>query len=356
MTLDIIKRSVPVYKQIAAHYQDQIAKGILSPGDAIPNTLDLAKQFKVANQTAQNALKELSTRGLITRVPKRGSFVSEHLHANTMAIVCGRSLISEPDTGSYAQIAWQLSNHLSRQGWNAKVYTPVSQPLERLMIEDLERDIRAGLIKSVLVANMSSQLGPWLKSHCTIPWTTTNGPVEKKACSPMYCLMLEQGLEYLKQQGYHRIGIVVSHFSRLMVQGLADQVKQLQEQGKEVGEIEFICPENNAPKSGMDTIMDRIASQDPMPEVMFVMDDNLTSGILMALMASHLTYPEKIGVLTHANKGMEIISPVPLTRIEMDPVRIAINCTDNFLRKLKGEAQKDFQCLPQLVVGKSCGE
>ena len=102
--------------------------------------------------------------------------------------------------------------------------------------------------------------------------------------------------------------------------------------------------------------MQRIASQDPMPDALFIMDDNLTSGILMALMANQLTYPEKIGVLTHANKGMEIISPVPLTRIEMDPVRIAINCADNFLRKLKGEAQKDFQCLPKLVVGKSCGE
>ena len=246
MTLDVIKRSEPVYKQIAAHYQDQIAKGILSPGDAIPNTLDLAKQFKVANQTAQNALKELSTRGLITRVPKRGSFVSEHLHANTMAIVCGRSLISEPDTSSYAQIAWQLSNHLSRQGWNAKVYTPVCQPLEGLMIEDLERDIRAGLIKSVLVANMSSQLGPWLKTHCTVPWIMTNEPVKKDANQAMYCLMFEQGLEYLKQQDYHHIGIVVADFSRALVRDLNAKVKQLQEQGKEIGQIEFIRPENNA--------------------------------------------------------------------------------------------------------------
>lgn len=356
MTLEVIRRSEPIYKQIAAYFQDQITRGVLAPGDAIPNTLDLAKQFNVANQTAQNALKELSNRGLIKRVPKLGSFVSEHLHANTMALVCGRSLISEPDTRSYAQITWQLSNHLSRQGWNAKVYTPVCPPLERLMIQDLERDIQSGLIKSIMIVGMSTQLGPWLKTECKIPWAYASQRTVEQDVRSEYTKMVTQGLAYLQERNYHNIGIVVSNFETNTPKRIAEQVTRLQDSGQFIGTVEYIRPSNNAPQTGMKTMMRRIGSKLAMPDALFVIDDNLTSGVILALLASNLNYPEKIGILTHANKGIDILSPVPLTRMEMDPLRIAIHNTDNLLRRLNGEEELNCARTIQLVAGESCGE
>ncbi|MBL4702020.1 GntR family transcriptional regulator [bacterium AH-315-I18] len=359
MTLEVIKRSEPIYKQIAAHYQDQIAKGILSPGDAIPNTLDLAKQFNVASQTAQNALKELSNRGMIRRVPKLGSFVSEHLHANTMALVCGRSLISESDTRVYSHISFQLSNYLSEQGWNSKVYTPSQPALEGLMIQELERDIRAGLIKSIIVVEMSSQLVPWLKNECTIPWTQAGGNHLKngqRLSESLYSKMLVEGLDYLKQYGYDRIGLVISTFSMKNVRLIETTLKQLQQQGKDISCIELIHPVDNAPQSGMQATMQRIASGEPMPDAMFVFDDNLTQGVILALLANELTYPQKIGLLTHANKGIELLSPVPLTRFENDSVSLAIENTNNLLRRLRGEEEQPCTLTMKLVPGTSCGE
>jgi DNA-binding LacI/PurR family transcriptional regulator len=356
MTLEVIKRSEPIYKQIAAHFQDQIARGVLAPGDAIPNTLDLAKHFNVANQTAQNALKELSKRGLIKRVPKLGSFVSEHLHANTMALVCGRSLITESDTRSYAQITWQLSNHLTRQGWNTKVYTPVCPPLERLMIQDLERDIQTGLIKSIMIVELSAQLAPWLKEECKIPWAYAFQRSDEIEVRSDYKLMVTQGLEYLEKRNYQNIGIVVSKYETTSPRGIQEQVTQLQQSGQFAGAVEYIRPVNNAPQSGMKEIMRRIASSTPMPDALFVIDDNLTSGVILALLANNLNYPEKIGILTHANRGIDILSPVPLTRMEMDPLRIAIHSTDNLLRRLNGEEQLACTSVIRLVPGESCGE
>lgn len=356
MTLDVIKRSEPIYKQIAAHYQDQIAGGVLAPGDSIPNTLDLARQFNVANQTAQNALKELSKRGLIKRVPKRGSFVSEHLHANTMAIVCGRSLISEPDTRSYAHIAWQLSNHLANKGWNTKLYTPVCPPLERLMIQELERDINSGLVKSVIVVNMSSQLVPWLKNECRIPWEYVTMKGEDSFVDGMYGQMTGMGLDYLKDHGYKRIGIVVSNFARSTPKRIMQYIEQKQKQGHDLGDIEFIRPANNAPRNGMKTMMRRIASREPMPDALFVIDDNITSGVILALLKNKLDFPGEIGLLTHANKGIDILSPVPLTRLEMDPLHAAVLHTDNLLRRLDGLEPLPVIPTVALVPGESCGE
>ncbi len=356
MTLEVIKRSEPIYKQIAAHFQDQIARGLLAPGDAIPNTLDLAKEFNVANQTAQNALKELSNRGLIKRVPKLGSFVSETLNANTMAVVCGRSLISEPDVKTYAQIAWQISNHLSQQGWNAKVYTPVCQPLERLMIRELERDVQAGFIKAILVVNMSSQLGPWLNKECKIPWAYASDRNQKDVSASHYSVMTEMGIDYLIDHGYRNIGLVISKFEAGTPKRVEAMVGDMKARGKDVGNIQYIRPANNAPQSGMKAIAQLAKSRNPVPDALFVFDDNLTSGVILGLLANDLKYPEKIGLLTHANRGMQILSPVPLTRIEMDPVRLAINNTDNLLRRLNGEALLDCELKLRLVAGKSCGE
>jgi DNA-binding LacI/PurR family transcriptional regulator len=356
MTLEVIKRSEPIYKQIAAHYQEQIARGVLAPGDPIPNTLDLAKQFNVANQTAQNALKELSNRGLIKRVPKLGSFVSEHLNAKTMAVVCGRSLISEPDVKVYAQIAWQISNHLSHQGWNAKVYTPVCQPLERLMIRELERDVNAGLIKSILVVNMSSQLGPWLEKECKIPWAYASDRNHQNIFASQYSVMTEMGIDYLLKHGYRNIGLMISRFETNTPKRVEAMVDDMQARGKDVGNIQFIRPSNNAPQSGMKAIAQLVKSRNPVPDALFVFDDNLTAGVILGLLANDLKYPEKIGLLTHANRGIEILSPVPLTRIEMDPIRLAIQNTDNLLRRLNGEDVLECESSLRLVPGKSCGE
>lgn len=66
---------VPKYRQIQSYIIDQINNGDLKAGDKIPSETELTSHFGVSRVTANAAVKELATRGIIERVRGVGSFV-----------------------------------------------------------------------------------------------------------------------------------------------------------------------------------------------------------------------------------------------------------------------------------------
>ncbi|WP_163971481.1 GntR family transcriptional regulator [Oceanobacillus halotolerans] len=64
MKVDFNKRD-PVYVQVVRHFKEQIAKGMLEPGQEIPSRRELANQLKINPNTAQRAYKEMEGQGLI---------------------------------------------------------------------------------------------------------------------------------------------------------------------------------------------------------------------------------------------------------------------------------------------------
>ena len=67
----------PIYAQIVDGYREQIAAGILSPGEKLPSVRELAVQLSINPNTIQRAYRELETEGYICSVPGRGSFVCQ---------------------------------------------------------------------------------------------------------------------------------------------------------------------------------------------------------------------------------------------------------------------------------------
>lgn len=55
----------PVYVQVIRQFKEQIAKGILEPGEEIPSRRELANQLRINPNTAQRAYKEMEGEGLI---------------------------------------------------------------------------------------------------------------------------------------------------------------------------------------------------------------------------------------------------------------------------------------------------
>jgi len=68
---------IPLYQQIQEYIKDLIHSSGLKQGDRIPTEQELMSLFNVSKITVVNALAGLVNDGLITRVPGRGSFVSE---------------------------------------------------------------------------------------------------------------------------------------------------------------------------------------------------------------------------------------------------------------------------------------
>jgi DNA-binding transcriptional regulator YhcF (GntR family) len=309
MTGNTLTRPEPLYKQISRQLQRQIADGTLKPGEMIPSTFDLAKEFQVANQTAQNALKELSLCGDVVRIPGKGTYVSDN---KTVALVAGRSLLNEPDTLFYSRLAIDAADYLKSRGWNAKIYSPTTQAEEEKMIAELDADVRLNKVKCILVITLSSKLKPWLEDHCRIPWV---GASSHNYAANADQNLLQIGLPYLANCGYRSIGLLYSKatdagrkIQDLVSACLADIAEPLR--------IEYYATQTNYPKDGMAVVMEQL-SRSRHPEALFVLDDNLCRGAVVGLLANRISFPDKIGLLTHANKEIDILSPIALDRIEI---------------------------------------
>lgn len=74
-----VNRIRPAYQQVAEQLCDLIIQGGLSPGDRLPNEVDLAAAFGVSRGTVREALRVVTSRNLIyaTRGATGGTFVAE---------------------------------------------------------------------------------------------------------------------------------------------------------------------------------------------------------------------------------------------------------------------------------------
>jgi DNA-binding LacI/PurR family transcriptional regulator len=63
------------YRRIAESLKEAITDGTYKPGDRLPTEAELAHAHQVSHVTAAAALNELAKAGLVTRAPRRGTFV-----------------------------------------------------------------------------------------------------------------------------------------------------------------------------------------------------------------------------------------------------------------------------------------
>ncbi len=73
------EEATPLYARIARAVADDVLRGRLRPGDALPGSRTLAQSLGVHRNTVVAAYRELEAQGFIASAPARGVFVSEAL-------------------------------------------------------------------------------------------------------------------------------------------------------------------------------------------------------------------------------------------------------------------------------------
>ncbi len=70
---------VTLQEQLARQIKELIQSGVLSPGDALPSTRDVATGLNVSRNTAVNAFDRLLSEGYLESVARSGLFVSSSI-------------------------------------------------------------------------------------------------------------------------------------------------------------------------------------------------------------------------------------------------------------------------------------
>src|SRR5438477_7248455 len=66
-----------MYRQIADDLRHKIRDGEIAQGSQLPTELDLQKRYNASRNTVRDAIKWLTTRGLVETRPGQGTFVTE---------------------------------------------------------------------------------------------------------------------------------------------------------------------------------------------------------------------------------------------------------------------------------------
>ena len=82
-----------MYRQIADDLQSKIESGELERGAQIPTEIELREQYDASRNTIRDAIKWLTTRGLVETRPGQGTFVAEKINPFVT------TLTEDPETG-----------------------------------------------------------------------------------------------------------------------------------------------------------------------------------------------------------------------------------------------------------------
>ena len=66
----------PMYQQIAEDLRRQIESGTLAPGSQLPTELELRDKYEASRNTVRDAIKRLTSQGLVETRPGQGTFVT----------------------------------------------------------------------------------------------------------------------------------------------------------------------------------------------------------------------------------------------------------------------------------------
>jgi GntR family transcriptional regulator len=78
---------VPLHRQLFLVLHDEIARGAMAPGDALPSEQALCDQFGVSRITVRRALADLAEQGYIERRQGVGSFVRQRVRSDDAPLV-----------------------------------------------------------------------------------------------------------------------------------------------------------------------------------------------------------------------------------------------------------------------------
>lgn len=91
----------PMYQQIAEDLRDRIESGALAPGSQLPTEIELREQYGASRNTIRDAVKRLSSQGLIKTKPGQGTFVTTRIDPFVTVLTVGVDEVGVGEGATY---------------------------------------------------------------------------------------------------------------------------------------------------------------------------------------------------------------------------------------------------------------
>jgi GntR family transcriptional regulator len=160
----------PMYRQIAGDLQRQIESGELARGSQLPTELELREQYDASRNTVRDAIKWLTTRGLVETRPGQGTFVTERIipFVTTLSAPAGggeeRVYLAEVVASrrkpriSDPRVEIQLASQVVAEALLIKPGAQVVSRHQRRFIDDIPWSLQTSFYPMSLVARGATKL------------------------------------------------------------------------------------------------------------------------------------------------------------------------------------------------------
>jgi GntR family transcriptional regulator len=110
----------PLYRQIAEDLRERIESGKLQPGQQLQTELELRERYGASRNTVRDAIKWLSTRGLVETRPGQGTFVVQKIDP-FVTILSGEPTAGGPEGAAYLSESSERNRKVSRSPLHVEI-------------------------------------------------------------------------------------------------------------------------------------------------------------------------------------------------------------------------------------------
>lgn len=311
------------YLDIADSLERSILSGQLRTNHKLPSTTQMAKDWSVSPLTIQRSLRRLADKGMVKRVPGRGTVVIATIRSDTLGLLFGANVDSLP-SHYYLSLLSAFQNLSGEYGLQTQEYLVFDEKATFRSLSALEEDAREGKLRCFIPVYFSDQVGKWLDSSNNLPFVTLPG---------LDLATSFNGLVHLIERGYKNI-VFMSIISQ---NNNTDYEKSIRRY--ELESIDKACKKTGFDRSGIEYIESvadeaegfEIASgllKNKKYDAFWVRHDIVLRGVVMALLKSGRKIGKDVGIMGTLNKGTDIFIPFGLSHFVNDPVEPVRACLE----------------------------
>jgi DNA-binding LacI/PurR family transcriptional regulator len=322
-------RKSPLRDQVSARLR-QLVKGLAS-GERIPSESSLARNLRVSVHVLREGLSVLAGEGLLERKHGSGTYVADRRTWQHVAILLGIDPEFLRDTYYASRVTAELLRFLRENGCRARTYRVPYEPSERdadSAYAEFSDNLAAGrILGAIAVQGPFDDRWRHLYQRVDAPVVGANSPYAVRLNE---IDMIESGVRRLIEAGRRRLALLMLPMTfplgpagptkleewRAAQRAFAAAVTR----GGGRTRPEWVCADQHPLRRGAGVAAFRQVwtSCDEKPDGLLVCDDVLFAEATLGILGLGARVPDELMIVTHANKGSDVLYPFPTVCMEYD--------------------------------------
>lgn len=334
------------------------------PGAKLPGVRELCEILDVSTATLDRAMKEAELRGAIVCEHGRGIFATATVNKRKIAFILGANVSLSHPSDFWMLLFDAALHHAATLGYELRFYINENDPhVQALTHGDLLRDLKNHRLDGILLASpRSSDDIKWTQKWKLPTVVTSSNKAAKHRVGTDRKAAIQKAVKQLATLGCKRVGLLgvnKPEESDFYIETLA--ACGLDYNRAHHWEYSWFAPlvphKDNWEKFAYNLVK-MTFPKDP-PDGLFVTDDVMGRGVLMALLRLGIHPRRDIHLMISANKGSSVLLPYEddLILVENDPSAMAAAALDKLAEELNSGTVKepDSWIAPRIRRGKAYG-